>query len=88
MLAWYSDPKNVEEVLQIVTSYTKQPRGRFEGWIFDKGDYYRDPKGVPNLQTLQGNLGLLRKLGFLKTDIEVANYADLSMVKEAGSRIP
>lgn len=88
VLSWYSDPSNVEEVLRIVTGYTKQPRDRFEGWIFAKGDYYRDPKGIPDIKALQGNLGLLKELGFLKSDIDVASYSDLSLVKEAGSRIP
>jgi sulfonate transport system substrate-binding protein len=88
VLGWYSDPKNVEEVLRIVTAYTKQPRERFEGWIFAKGDYYRDPKGIPDLKALQGNLGLLKELGFLKSDIDVASYSDLSLVNAAGSRVP
>jgi hypothetical protein len=50
-------------------------------------DYYRDPTGVPDLDTLQHNLDTQRELGLLKDHVDVKKYADLSIIAEAGKRL-
>jgi len=85
---FYFDPANHKEAVEIVAQYTKQPPANLDRWLFTKGDYYRDPHGLPNLDALQGDELLLRQLGFLKTEIDVKKHADLSLVREAAMRLP
>jgi sulfonate transport system substrate-binding protein len=88
LLKWYSDPANHDEVVQLVTAYTKSPPGLWASWLFTKeGDFYRDPRGLPNLDALQNNLKLQKELGFLTADIDVKKYAELSLVQEAAARV-
>jgi len=42
---------------------------------------------MPNLKALQANITLQRQLGFIKTDIDVSKYSDLSIVQEAAKRL-
>lgn len=86
-LHWYVDPANQREVTEIFANFTKLPAERFAGWIFTKKDFYRDPTGLPDLDTLQTNLDTQRELGLLKDTVEVKKYADLSLVKEAAQRL-
>ena len=83
---WYLDPKNHDEVAQIASKITKVPPERF-GWLFTKQDTYRDPDLLPNLDALQRNVDTTRELGFVKKKIDIKNYADLSLVKEAAARL-
>jgi NitT/TauT family transport system substrate-binding protein len=84
---WYTDPANEQEALGIISRFTKLPTERLQGLVFTKKDYYRDPTGVPDLATLQNNLDTQHELGLLKDKIEVAKYADLSIIEEAGMRL-
>lgn len=86
-LHWYLDPKNQQEAMAIVSHFTKIPVDRFKGLVFTKKDYYRDPNGIPNLDTLQKNLDTQHELGLLKQKIDVKKYADLSIIKEADARL-
>jgi sulfonate transport system substrate-binding protein len=83
---WYLDPKNHNEVMEICAKITKQPPERF-GWVFTNKDNYRDPNMMPDLKTLQGNVDMVRDLGFIKDRVEVSKYADLSLVQEAAKRL-
>jgi NitT/TauT family transport system substrate-binding protein len=83
---WYLDPKNHDEVAKIASSFLKVPPERF-GWLFTKQDYYRDPNGLPDLAALQRNVDAAADLGVFKPGLIVSNYADLSIVKEAGARL-
>ncbi|HSR78301.1 MAG TPA: ABC transporter substrate-binding protein [Xanthobacteraceae bacterium] len=83
---WYLDPANHDEVMQIASRVTKQPAERFS-WVFTKQDFYRDPNLLPNLKALQSNVNLTRELGFVKVDIDVPKFADLSFVEEAAKRL-
>jgi NitT/TauT family transport system substrate-binding protein len=56
-------------------------------WAFSSRDQYRDPNGKPNLDALQSNLAQQKQVGFLKDDIDVKKYSDLSMVEEAVKRL-
>jgi sulfonate transport system substrate-binding protein len=85
-IRWYTDPNNHEEAVAIVARLNKAPPARME-WAFGSRDQYRDPNGMPNLAALQRNLRLQKEVGLLRQDIDVKNYADLSMVQEAAKRL-
>jgi NitT/TauT family transport system substrate-binding protein len=57
------------------------------GWLFTKEDYYRNPDMVPDLKALQSNLNITKELGFVKDDIDVSKYSDLSVVEDALKRL-
>jgi sulfonate transport system substrate-binding protein len=84
---WYLDPANHDEAVQIAARLTKQPPERFASWLFTHGDYYRDPNMLPNLQVLQANIDVQRELGFLKEAIDIENYVELGIIKEAAQRL-
>jgi sulfonate transport system substrate-binding protein len=85
---WWTDPANHEEAIALLAQFTKQPADRLDPWLFTAArDYYRDPDALPDLAALQANLDTQRELGFLKNRVEVARYSDLSIVREAASRL-
>jgi NitT/TauT family transport system substrate-binding protein len=86
IVKWYLDPKNHAEAAQIASKITKAPPERF-GWLFSKGDTYRDANLIPNLDALQKNVDTTRDLGFVKKPIDIQKYADLSLVQEAAKRL-
>jgi sulfonate transport system substrate-binding protein len=86
IVRWYIDPKNQKEVMEIAGKVTKQPAERFT-WLFTKQDYYRDPNMLPNLDALQSNVKMTKELGFIKADIDIKKYADLSIIEEAAKRL-
>lgn len=83
---WYTDPKNHSEVAAIAGRLTKQPPERF-AWAFTKQDYFRDPDLRPNLDALQKNVGMIKDLGFVTTNIDVKKHSDLSLIEEAVRRL-
>jgi len=83
---WFFDPANHDEVMQIAARITKQPPERFS-WAFTKSDFYRDPNMLPDLTALQSNINTTRELGFVKIDIDVQKFADLSFAQEAARRL-
>jgi sulfonate transport system substrate-binding protein len=83
---WYLDPANHDAVVDIIAKFTKQAKSEFADWVFTKDDYYHDPDARPNLKALQSNLKDQKALDFLKIDIDVMKYADLSLVDEAAKR--
>jgi NitT/TauT family transport system substrate-binding protein len=85
-IRWYIDPKNHDEAVAIVARLNKAPPARMD-WAFTNRDQYRDPNGTPNLSALQNNLKQQKEVGFLKDDLDVQKYADLSMVGEAVKRL-
>jgi sulfonate transport system substrate-binding protein len=84
---WYADPANHREAIEILAKFTKRPAAALEGWAFTQKDFYRDLDGRPNLQALQKNIDDEKALGFIKDALEVAPYADLSVVAEAANRL-
>jgi len=87
LLHWYSEPANRAEAVEIIAEATKQPAANFAAWVFSTADYYRDPLGRPDLAALQRNLDTQHELGFLRSPLDVARYADLSYVEAAASRL-
>jgi sulfonate transport system substrate-binding protein len=83
---WYLDPANHDAVVDVIAKFTKQPKSEFADWVFSKDDYYHDPDARPNLKALQSNLKDQKALDFLKIDVDVTKYADLSLVDEAAKR--
>jgi NitT/TauT family transport system substrate-binding protein len=59
---------------------------RFD-WLFTKKDYYRNPDMLPDLKALQSNIDLTQQLGFIKAKLDVSQYTDLSLAKEAAQRL-
>ena len=86
-LHWLLDPAHHDEAVQLVTQATKQKPELYKGWVFTKQDYYRDPQALPDLEALQKNVELAHQLGFVRAPLEVAKYADLSLVKESAARL-
>ncbi len=84
--AWLLNPANRKAALALVAKVTKQPEEAFSSWLFTGDDYYHDPQARPNLAALQANLTVQKELGFLRTEIDVAKYADLSLIDEAAKR--
>jgi NitT/TauT family transport system substrate-binding protein len=85
-IRWYDDPNNHEAAVAIVARLNKAPPERM-GWAFTSRDQYRDPNGMPNLDALQKNIEQQKEVGFLKEDIDVKKYSDLSIVAEAAKRL-
>jgi sulfonate transport system substrate-binding protein len=86
-LRWYLDPANHREAVQIVANFTKLPPEAFASWIFTAKDQYRDPDDRPNLEAVARNLKTQKDAGFLNINVDVAKYADLSLVDEAARRL-
>ncbi|MGH6967677.1 MAG: ABC transporter substrate-binding protein [Stellaceae bacterium] len=88
VMRWFQNPKNHDAAVQIAVNLTKIPAPVWNSWLFVKGkDYYRSPDALPDLRALQANIETQRKLGFLTKDIKIAKYADLSIAKEAVTRL-
>jgi sulfonate transport system substrate-binding protein len=87
-LHFFTDPANHREAVDIVAGFNKQPAENYDSWLFKPGaDYYRDPNGIPDLDALQSNVQTQVKFGFLKSDLDVRKYADLTVVEEAAKRL-
>ena len=81
------DPKNRDEVLNIVAAVTKRPVQAYKGWMFTKNDEFRHPWMEPNLTMLQRNIDDLVREKILPAGFDVAKYSDLSLIREARKRI-
>ena len=88
VMRWFQDPRNHAAAVKIAVDMTKIPATVWDSWLFVKGkDYYRSPDALPDLKALQANIETQRQLGFLNKDIQIAKYADLSIVREAAARL-
>jgi sulfonate transport system substrate-binding protein len=87
VVRWYIDPAHHAEAVAISVAFSKLPAAAFDSWVFTKHDYFRDPNGMPDLAALQANVELQKKVGFLKADIDVKKYVDLSLIEEAAKRL-
>src|SRR5215469_10623741 len=77
---WFLDPPNRAAALQIVSAFTKAPPSYYD-YIWTERDYFRDPRGMPNLEALQRSIDIQVELGFLKAPLDVKTYSDLSLVQ-------
>jgi sulfonate transport system substrate-binding protein len=83
---WFVDPANHKEATEIIGRVIKQSPQSCD-WLFTQQDYYNDPEMRPELAALQKNIDLVRDLGFVKDDLDVTQYADLSLLDEADARL-
>ena len=87
MARWLRSPAHRDEAIDIAARLTKQPAESLDGYLFSANDSYLDPSLRPDLGSLQRNIGVMRALGFIKGDVAVKDYADLSLVEEAAKRL-
>ena len=83
---WFLDPAHHTEVMAIAGRVTRQPPERLD-WAFTQRDYYHDPNMLPNVDALQGNVAMMKDLGFVKSSIDVKQHSDLGIVQEAAARL-
>ncbi len=85
---WFMDPANHDEAVAIVADFTKRPPEFYQSWLFTAhGDDYRPPDGIPDLAGVEANIKTEYEMGYVKAPLEVASYADLSLVREAAARL-
>lgn len=83
-IRYVTDPKNRDQVLQVVGELNNQPASKFAPWALLKGkDYYHDPDGLVNVKALQSNVDELAKLGEIKASFDVKAHVDNSLVEAA-----
>lgn len=85
-LHWFLAPANREEAIGLIAAAMRTPVERYSAYLFTKQDFYRDPNARPNVAALQHDMQTQLSLGFIKSPIEIAKYADLSFVEEAAQR--
>jgi NitT/TauT family transport system substrate-binding protein len=83
---WFLDRANRTAALEIVSAFTKAQPSYYD-YIWTQRDYFRDPRGMPNLEALQHSIDVQVELGILKAPLDVKAYSDLSLVKEAAARL-
>lgn len=87
-LRWALDPKNREEVLTLRAKLMKRPLQAYTGWaMLPEKDVYRHPDGLVEVASLQKNVDLLAKQGFISSSFDIGKYVDLSHVKAAVERV-
>ena len=84
---WLTEPRNRAEMIEIAARLSKQPPALLDGYLFTKKDNFRNPNMLPDLDALQRNLDTQLELGFLKGRVDVKSHADLSIVREAATRV-
>lgn len=87
-LRWAWDPAHRAAAVARVAAATKQPAALLASYIFTPKDNYQDLGARPNLGAIATNIHVQKELGLAKADLDVPAYADLSLVEEAGRRIP
>lgn len=85
-LRWYYDPANHEKAVALTAGFLKRPPAALESWLFTKRDFHRNLDAKPDLKIVQSSIDKVKDLGFIKEPLDVAKYADLSLVEEAAKR--
>jgi ABC-type nitrate/sulfonate/bicarbonate transport system substrate-binding protein len=88
ILRWFYDPANNKEAVALTAGFLKRPPAAFEGWLFTRRDFFRDPDGKPDLKVVQESIDKVKELGFIKETIDVGKFADLSLIEQASKRRP
>jgi len=83
---YFTAPEHHAEVIALAAEKLKQPKDQLD-MLWTANDSYRDPNGMPDLVALQRNIDTQREIGLIEQPITIANYADLSIVKEAAARL-
>jgi len=83
---WSIDPAHRGELAALFAANTKQPIDSL-GYFMTKDDFYRDPDARPDIGATQQNIDAMRELGFVKTNIDIAKYTDMSFIDRAVKRV-
>ncbi len=86
VLRWLYDPANHREAVALTAGFLKRPPAAFDAWLFTKKDFHRDMDGKPDLRVVQASIDKVKESGFIKESLDVAKFADLSLVEEAIKR--
>jgi len=86
-LRWLLNPANRPAAVDLAAKITKQERGVIDAYFLNPNDYFRDPEGRPDVESLQRNLDYLAGKGFTPKRLEVAPYLDMSYLDEARRRL-
>jgi sulfonate transport system substrate-binding protein len=84
-LKWMLDPKHRDAAVKFASDASKIPLERLQPYYLTGKDYYRDPRGLPNVDALIRNIATQRELGLVKGELDVRKYVDLSYM-ERGAR--
>jgi NitT/TauT family transport system substrate-binding protein len=84
---WILDPTNRPAAVQLAATFTKRPVEAFNDWLLTRHDYYRDPDGFVDAAMLQSNVDRLYEMGFIKQQLEIGKYVDLSHLRQARQRL-
>jgi sulfonate transport system substrate-binding protein len=85
---WMLTPENRAEATRMLADVTKQsPDVLATYYLLPGEDVYRDPDARPDLEALQHNLDAMQELGFTRSRIDAAKYADLSFIDAAVARL-
>lgn len=84
---WLLDPANREAAIQSLARANKLPPERFAFYLYTKQDFYHDGLGRPNLEAVQRDVATQHELGFLKSNLDITKYSDLSFIEAAADRL-
>jgi sulfonate transport system substrate-binding protein len=85
---WMLTPANRPEAIAMVAKIIKQsPDVLARYYLLPGEDDYRDPNSRPDVAALQRNLDAMLELGYLKSHVDAAKYADLSFIDAAIARV-
>jgi sulfonate transport system substrate-binding protein len=87
MRRWMFDPKTRMDAITQLSDTTKIPAAEYAEWVYTTNDYYYHPQALTDIQRLQHNVEVLKQAGVIPNAIDVAPYVDLSLVKEAATRV-
>ncbi len=85
---WMLAPENRAEATRMLADITKQsPEVLATYYLLPGEDVYRDPDARPDIEALQHNLDAMQELGFTRSRIDAAKYADLAFIDAAVARL-
>jgi sulfonate transport system substrate-binding protein len=87
MRRWMFDPKTRPDAITQLSDTTKIAAAEYADWVYTKDDYYYHPQALVDIPRLQHNVNVLKQAGVIPNAIDVTPYVDMTLVKEAASRI-
>ncbi|HUK59378.1 MAG TPA: ABC transporter substrate-binding protein [Stellaceae bacterium] len=85
---WLHTPANRPDAIAMVSKIIKlSPDIMARYYLLPGADDYRDPNSRPDVAALQRNLDAMQELGYIKSHIDAAKYADLSLLDAAIARV-
>ena len=75
------------DAIKQVSDIAKIPVQQYSDSIYSTKDYYYQPDALIDAQRLQDNVDVMAKLGVIPARIDITLLVDLSLAREAASRI-